>query len=101
MNLIMIRLALTANQALDDSFAVSLLKTITKSSILLADKVYDPNDIRAFAKQPQTAANIPLKSNRDGSYPYSQCVIDSANSSSASSTNLNSSVASPPVIIKT
>jgi transposase len=69
-----IRLALAAGQAHDGRVAEPLLQTISKGAILLADKAYDTNAIRAFAKQRQAWANIPAKNNRKGSFPFSQWV---------------------------
>ncbi|MVA27264.1 IS5 family transposase (plasmid) [Agrobacterium vitis] len=74
-----IRLALTAGQAHDGRTAEPLLQTISKGAILLADKAYDTNAIRAFAKQRQASANIPAKSNRKGSFPFSQWVYRQRN----------------------
>ncbi|OYR12451.1 transposase DDE domain protein [Brucella grignonensis] len=45
----------------------------------MADKAYDTNAIRAFAKQRQAWANIPAKSNRKGSFPFSQWVYRQRN----------------------
>ncbi len=74
-----IRLALTAGQAHDGRMAEPLLQTISKGAILLADKAYDTNAIQAFAKQRQAWANIPTKSNRKGSFPFSQWVYRQRN----------------------
>ncbi|WP_159953385.1 IS5 family transposase [Rhizobium sp. 18065] len=74
-----IRLALTAGQAHDGRMAEPLLQSISKGAILLADKAYDTNAIRAFAKQRQAWANIPAKSNRRGSFPFSQWVYRQRN----------------------
>ncbi|MEJ5083616.1 IS5 family transposase [Ochrobactrum sp. MYb379] len=74
-----IRLALTAGQAHDGRMAEPLLQTISKGAILLADKAYDTNTIRAFTKQRQAWANIPAKSNRTGRYPFSQWVYRQRN----------------------
>ncbi|NTH14245.1 IS5 family transposase [Agrobacterium rhizogenes] len=74
-----IRLALTAGQAHDGRMAEPMLQTITKGTILLADKAYDTNAIRAFAKQRQAWANIPAKSNRKGSFPFSRWVYRQRN----------------------
>ncbi len=74
-----IRLALTAGQAHNGRMAEPSLQTISKGTILLADKAYDTNAIRAFAKQRQAWANIPAKSNRKGSFPFSQWVYRQRN----------------------
>lgn len=59
--------------------AEPLLQTISKGAILLADKAYDTNAIRAFAKQRQAWANIPAKSNRKESFPSSKWVYRQRN----------------------
>jgi transposase len=74
-----IRLALTAGQAHDGRMAEPMLQTIAKGAILLADKAYDTNAIRAFAKHKQAWANIPAKSNRKESFPFSQWVYRQRN----------------------
>ena len=74
-----IRLALTAGQDHDGRMAEPLLQILSKGSILLADKAYDTNAIRAFAKQRQAWANIPAKNNRKASYPFSQWVYRQRN----------------------
>lgn len=74
-----IRLALTAGQTHDGRMAEPLLQTISKGAILLADKAYDTNAIREFAKQRQAWANIPAKSNRKGSFPFIQWVYRQRN----------------------
>lgn len=45
----------------------------------MADKAYDTNAIGAFARQKQAWANIPAKSNRKGSFPFSQWVYRQRN----------------------
>ncbi len=72
-------LALTAGQAHDGRMAEPLLQTLSEGSILLVDKAYDTNAIRAFAKQRQAWANITAKSNRKGSFPFSQWVYRQRN----------------------
>jgi len=74
-----IRLVLTAGQAHDGRVAEPLLQTISKGAILLADKADDTNAIRAFAKKRQAWANIPAKSNRKGSFPFSRWVYRQRN----------------------
>lgn len=74
-----IRLALTACQAHDRRMAETFLQTIAKSAFLLADKAYDTNTIRAFAKRKQAWANIPAKSNRKESFPFSEWVYRQRN----------------------
>ena len=74
-----VRLALTAGQAHDSRMAEPMLKDISKGAILLADKAYDTNAIRTLAKQKQAWANIPSKSNRKQSFPFSQWVYRQRN----------------------
>ncbi len=74
-----IRLALTAGQAHDSRMAEPMLQTIAKGTILLADKAYDTNALREFTKQKQAWANIPVKSNRNESFPFSPWVYRQRN----------------------
>lgn len=72
-------LALTAGQAHDGRMAEPMLQDISKGTIVLADKAYDTNALREFAKQKQAWANIPAKSNRKGSFPFSAWVYRQRN----------------------
>lgn len=74
-----IRLALTAGQAHDGRMAEPMLQDISKGTIVLADKAYDSNALRDFAKHKQAWANIPVKSNRKASFPFSAWVYRQRN----------------------
>ncbi len=56
-----------------------MLQTIAKGTILLADKAYDTNALRKFTNQKQAWANIPIKSNRKESFPFSPWVYRQRN----------------------
>lgn len=74
-----IRLQLTAGQTHDGKMAEPMLQDIKKGAILLADKAYDTNALRDMAKQKQAWANIPAKSNRKDSFPFSSWVYRQRN----------------------
>ncbi len=74
-----IRLQLTAGQADDGKMAEPMLQDMTKGAILLADKAYDTNALRDFAKQKQAWANIPAKKNRKDSFAFSPWVYRQRN----------------------
>ena len=59
-----IRLCLTAGQAHDGKVADALLDHIGRDTIVLADKAYDADLIRASMRERGAMANIPPKSNR-------------------------------------
>jgi transposase len=59
-----VRLALTAGEAHDNRLAVKLLSRLKSGSMLLADRGYDADWIRALVRQRGAWANIPPKSNR-------------------------------------
>jgi len=59
-----VRLALTAGEAHDNRLAGSLLSRLKTGSMLLADRGYDADWIRALARQHGAWANIPPKGNR-------------------------------------
>jgi transposase len=60
-----VRLALTAGEAHDNRLAGSLLFRLKSGSILLADRGYDADWIRALVKKRRAWANIPPRSNRN------------------------------------
>ena len=74
-----IRLQLTAGQTHDGKMAEPMLQDIKKGAILLADRAYDTNALRDMAKQKQAWANIPAKSNRKDSFPFSSWVYRQRN----------------------
>ena len=59
-----VRLALTAGQAHDNTRAGSLLSRLKSGTMLLADRGYDADRIRALVRQHGAWANIPPKRNR-------------------------------------
>jgi transposase len=60
-----IRLALTAGEAHDNRLAGSLLSRLKTGSMLLADRGYDADWIRALVPKRRAWANIPPRSNRN------------------------------------
>jgi transposase len=74
-----IRLDITAGQAHDGRMAEPMLQDISKGTILLADKAYDTNALRDLAAQKHAWANIPAKSNRKDSFPFSAWVYRQRN----------------------
>ncbi len=59
-----VRLGLTAGEAQDSRLALKLLSRLRSGSMLLADRAYDANWIRAFATERGSWANVPPRSNR-------------------------------------
>ena len=59
-----VRLGLTAGEAHDNRLALSFLSRLRSGSMLLADRGYDADWIRAFATQRGAWANVPPRSNR-------------------------------------
>jgi len=59
-----VRLALTAGEAHDNRLAGRLLSRLKSGTMLLADRGYDADCIRAFVRQHGAWANIPPKKNR-------------------------------------
>jgi transposase len=64
-----IRLNLTAGQSHDGQAADGLLDHVGAGTIVLFDKAYDADRIRAFLRERRAFANIPTKSN-GRSKPY-------------------------------
>jgi transposase len=60
-----VRLALTAGEAHDNRLAGSLLSRLKAGSMLLADRGYDADWIRALVTKRRAWANIPPRSNRN------------------------------------
>lgn len=59
-----IRIKLTAGQASDIASAKDLIGHLEPGSVLLADKGYDANELRAAVRDRRAWANIPPRSNR-------------------------------------
>lgn len=66
-----IRLVLTAGQAHDSTVARELLDGLPDGAMLLADKAYDTDHIRARQVETGGWANIPPKSNRKDNLVFS------------------------------
>src|SRR6202012_3087049 len=60
-----VRLALSAGEAHDNRLAVKLLSRLKAGSMLLADRGYDADWIRALAANKGALANIPPRCNRN------------------------------------
>jgi transposase len=60
-----VRLALTAGEAHDNRLAGRLLSRLKSGSMLLADRGYDADWIRALVTKQRAWANIPPRSNRN------------------------------------
>ena len=67
-----VTLRLTVGQVADCQEAEALLDGLGEGSILLADKGYDSDAIRARAKQRKAWANIPPKANRKRTFAFSK-----------------------------
>ena len=59
-----VRLGLTAGEARDNRLALTLLSRLRSGSMLLADRGYDANWIRAFVNEQGAWANVPPRCNR-------------------------------------
>lgn len=62
---------LTGGQVADCKEAEALLDALGEGDILLADKGYDSDAIRAKAAERKAWANIPPKANRKGTFSFS------------------------------
>lgn len=80
-----VRLALTAGEAHDNRIAAKLLSRLTSGSMLLADRAYDADWIRALVRLHGDWADIPLKRNRTQALCFSRIFIELEIKSSASS----------------
>ncbi len=69
-----VTLRLTGGQVADCTQAYALTDELGEGAILLADKGYDSNAIRAKASERKAWANIPPKTNRKGSFVFSPWV---------------------------
>ncbi len=73
------RLELTPGQAHDGAMAAVFLPDLKPGTILLADRAYDSDAIRAEAKARSIWANIPPKRNRKASISFSRWVYRQRN----------------------
>lgn len=74
-----VTLRLTGGQIADCTKADALTDKLGEGDILLADKGYDSNAIRAKAAERKAWANIPPKANRKGSFVFSRWVYRQRN----------------------
>jgi transposase len=74
-----VRLELSAGQAADAPMAEKLLSDMQPGSTLLADKAYDTDAIRNFAKQRKCWANVPAQANRKQIFSFSRWVYRQRN----------------------
>jgi transposase len=74
-----IGLDLTAGQTHDSRMAEPMLKDIGKGAIILADRAYDTDALRALAKEKCAWANIPARRNRKETFPFSGWVYRQRN----------------------
>ena len=74
-----VTLTLTAGQVADCTQAEALIEGIGEGDILLADKGYDTDAIRAKMAKRKAWANIPAKSNRKQRFAFSQWVYRQRN----------------------
>ena len=74
-----VRLELTAGQAGDAPMAEKLLCDLQPGSTLLADRAYDTDAIRNFARERKSWVNIPAKINRKKTFSFSRWVYRQRN----------------------
>ena len=74
-----VRLVLTAGQAGDAPACEQLLPLVARGAILIADRAYDTNAIRATVAERGAWANIPPRVIRKGSFPFSSWVYRQRN----------------------
>lgn len=74
-----VSLRLTAGQVADCTQADALTEALGEGAILLADKGYDTDAIRAKATERKAWANIPPRANRKGSFVFSPWVYRQRN----------------------
>lgn len=74
-----VTLRLTGGQVADCAEAEVLIDGLGEGDILLADKGYDSNAIRAKAAHRKAWANIPPKANRKGTFAFSRWVYRQRN----------------------
>ena len=74
-----VALRLTAGQVADCAQADALTDDLAEGAILIADKGYDTDALRAKARERKAWANIPPKANRKGSFAFSGWVYRQRN----------------------
>jgi hypothetical protein len=90
-----VRLALTAGEAHDNRLACTLLSRLKAGSMLLADRGYDADWIRALAARKGALANIPPRCNRSEPIWFSPYLYRAPNWSNGSSTPRQQSFGAP------
>ena len=90
-----IRLKLTEGQAHDGRSAADMFETVEAGHILLADRAYDSDALRAAMAERGAWANIRAMPNRVKTFPFSAWSTASATRLNGSSTNSNTSGPSP------
>ena len=70
---------MTAGQVHDSKMALPMLSVMGNGTIILGDKAYDTNALRAQAVEKKAWANIPAKSNRKQSFSFSRWVYRQRN----------------------
>ena len=85
-----VQLALTAGEAHDNRLAGKLLSRLKSQTMLLADRGYDADWIRALAAKKGVWANIPPKCNRNDPICFSPYLYRARNLIERSSTKSNS-----------
>jgi len=81
-----VRLGLTAGEAHDSRLAMKLLSRLRSGSMLLADRAYDADWIRAFVNEQGAWTNVPSRSNGESRSASAHTSIAPETSSSDSST---------------
>ena len=81
-----VHLALTPGEAHDNRLCTTLLNALLPQTMLLADRGYDADWIREFARQKGGMDNIPPKRNRKDRSALARICIARAISSNGSST---------------
>lgn len=71
-----IRLALITGEAHDNRLAAKLLSHLRSGSMLLADRGYDADWIRALVREHGAWANIPPRSNRTEALSFSPYALN-------------------------
>jgi transposase len=91
-----VRLELTTGEAHDNRLVTELLSDLKSGAVLLADRGYDADWIRAFAGEHGAWANIPPRRNRKDQFVLAHICTGRAIWRSASSTGSSNAGASLP-----
>ena len=101
-----VKLAITPGQTHDSQPAAALLADMTEGQMLLGDRAYDADWLRAFVAERGGWANIPPKRNRKTPICFSPALYKARNaverftSTGSGQTSINSNItdASPPAM---